>query len=86
MDKKKLAEYIKCLSEVKETTHRAEDRHTLDLYLADSAKILAKAELAIPLDEDITSHERLWGYTWLIDNASAKTIGKKWDDFKNTLI
>lgn len=66
-------------------SHRAEDRSTLNLYLADSAKILAKIELGISIEKDIDSHERLWGHTWLIDKNSHNVLYKKWVDFKETL-
>jgi len=82
MDKKKLAEYIIAISTY--DCHRAEDRNTLSLYLADSAKILAKMELGLPIKNDINNHERLWGNTWLID-GNIKNLSKKWSDFKETL-
>ncbi|HPN96659.1 MAG TPA: hypothetical protein PLK35_02725 [Candidatus Moranbacteria bacterium] len=83
MDNKKLAEYIMAISNFK--CIRAEDRITLNSYLADSAKILAKIELNLPLENDIDNHEKLWGHTWLIDGNSHEVLYKKWSDFKESL-
>ena len=70
--KTEIAQYILSLHAAASMTHRAEDRSLYEKYLADAAVILALAETGAPSSsfrEAVQSHERLWGTTWLVDDA-----------------
>jgi hypothetical protein len=66
----KLAAYVLCLESCLERTHRAEDRSIYVKYLAEAGGLLAACVAGAPMPElvsRVSSHERLWGYTWLQD-------------------
>lgn len=68
--KKQLAAYILKLNEAAQATNRAEDRSLYEKYLAHAAVILALVESGAEKEtvrNEVQAHERLWGYTWLID-------------------
>lgn len=70
--KTEIAQYILSLRAAASATHRAEDRGLYETYLAEAAVLLALAETDAPstsIEEAVKSHERLWGTTWLVDDA-----------------
>ena len=70
--KKELATYILKLNEAAQSTKRAEDRSLYERYLASAAVILALVESGAATNiiaEEAQAHERLWGNTWLVDDA-----------------
>ncbi len=70
--KKELAAYILKLNEAVQSTKRAEDRPLYEKYLASAAVILALVESGARkniVEEEVQAHERLWGNTWLVDDA-----------------
>ena len=76
------AEYVLKLSEASTQTRVADDRPIYLQYLADSGVLLAllvsRADRAA-IDAALKSHERLWGHTWLQDDAfnePASALGK----------
>ena len=70
--KKELATYILKLNESAQLTKQAEDRPLYEKYLASAAVILALVENDAEketIKNEIESHERLWGNTWLLDDV-----------------
>mgnify|MGYP003628254977 FL=1 len=70
--KKELATYILKLNEAAKTTKRAEDRSLYEKYLSSAAVILALVESGAEkeaIKNEVQSHERLWGNTWLVDDV-----------------
>ncbi len=70
--KTEIAQYILSLRAAASMTNRTEDRRLYEMYLADAAVLLALAETEAPsisIREAIQTHERLWGNTWLVDDA-----------------
>jgi hypothetical protein len=70
--KTEIAQYILNLRAAASMTHRAEDRPLYEKYLADAAVLLALAETEAPstsIREAVRRHERLWGTSWLVDDA-----------------
>ncbi|MGH8645601.1 MAG: hypothetical protein ACREX4_14535 [Gammaproteobacteria bacterium] len=68
----RFADYVLALKAAAAATHRAEDRRTYELLLGDAAVLLAlatKGNDRAALARAMTSHERLWGYTWLVDEV-----------------
>jgi len=68
---KRFANYVLALKAAA-ATHRAEDRRIYELLLGDAAVLLALATKGndhAALLAAVTSHERLWGHTWLVDDA-----------------
>ncbi len=73
--KMELAAYILELNDASKNTHQAEDRRLYDKYLASAAVILALTERGAEsetIKNEIQAHERLWGNTWLVDDAYKK--------------
>lgn len=69
------ADYVLKLSEAAKKTRVAEDRQLYSKYKADAGVLLAL--LVSDAERDvivaaIESHERLWGHTWLQDDAFKK--------------
>ena len=87
--KTEIAQYILSLSAAAAMTHRAEDRSLYEKYLADAAVLLALAETEAPstsiICEAVQSHERLWGNTWLVDDAY-KRPSVAWQKVKQCLV
>ena len=76
-----LAQYVLSLKAAQGETHRAEDRAIYEKYLADAAVILALVETEAPsnlIASAMQQHERLWGHTWLSDDAY-KDPSSKWE-------
>ncbi len=85
--KKELATYILKLNDAAQSTKRAEDRPLYEKYLASAAVILALVESGAGKDiveEQIQTHERLWGNTYLIDD-SCKSPSNAWQKVKALL-
>lgn len=85
--KKELATYILKLSEAAQTTKRAEDRLLYEKYLASAAVILALVESGAEKEQiqnEVQAHERLWGNTWLVDDAY-KSPSSAWQKVKDVL-
>ena len=85
--KKELATYILKLNEAAQSTKRAEDRPLYEKYLASAAVILALVESGTEKDiveKEVQTHERLWGNTWLLDNAY-KSPSRAWQKVKAML-
>lgn len=85
--KAKIADYILILCDAAARTHQAEDRPIYQRYLADAAIILALVESGAPasaLREAIENHERLWGHTWLRDDAY-KAPSSAWQEVKRCM-
>ncbi len=82
-----LAQYILKLSEAASKTRNADDRPLYGMYLADAAVLLAliisNAEDSLVFDA-VKSHERLWGHTWLQDEAYKIPVAA-FKAFKNEL-
>ena len=67
-----LANYVLALHKAAASTRRTEDRVLYEKYLADAAVLLALAETNATQDDirkAVNTHERLWGNTWLQDEA-----------------
>jgi hypothetical protein len=82
-----IAQYILSLHDAASKTHRAEDRPIYQMYLADAAVLLALAETggcSPALVAAITEHERLWGHSWLLDDAY-KGPSSAWTAVKQSL-
>ena len=82
--KKELAAYILKLNEAAQSTKRAEDRPLYERYLASAAVILALVESGAEnniVKEAVQAHERLWGNTWLVDDAY-KNPSEAWQKVK----
>lgn len=78
------AEYIKALESSSQETTRAEDRSLYTKYLAEAGVILSAIVLgstSAELASLISSHDRLWGQTWLIDPVYEKAA-KSYQAFK----
>ena len=85
--KKELAAYILKLNEAAQSTKRAEDRQLYERYLASAAVILALVESGAEnniVEEEVQAHERLWGNTWLVDDAY-KIPSNAWQKVKAML-
>ena len=85
--KKELAAYILKLNEAAQSTKRAEDRPLYERYLASAAVILALVESGADtniIEEEAQAHERLWGNTWLVDDAY-KIPNEAWQKVKAIL-
>ena len=85
--KKELATYILKLNEAAQTTKRAEDRSLYEKYLASAAVILALVESDAEnevIQNEVQTHERLWGNTWLVDDAY-KNPSSAWQKVKEVL-
>ncbi len=85
--KKELATYILKLNEAAQSTKRAEDRPLYEKYLASAAVILALAETGAEkemIQNEVQTHERLWGNTWLVDDAY-KNPSNAWQKAKEAL-
>jgi hypothetical protein len=85
--KKELATYILKLNEAAQTTKRAEDRPLYEKYLASAAVILALVESGAGnevIQNEVQTHERLWGNTWLVDDAY-KNPSSAWQKVKEVL-
>lgn len=85
--KKELAEYVLKLNEAAQSTKRAEDRPLYEKYLAHAAVILALAERGAKketIQKEVQTHERLWGNTWLVDDAY-KNPSNAWQKVKDAL-
>ena len=70
--KKELATYIIKLNDAAQLTKQAEDRPLYEKYLASAAVILALVENGASketIKNEVQSHERLWGNSWLVDDA-----------------
>ena len=79
-----IAHYVLSLKAAQSSTHSAEDRAIYEKYLADAGVILALAETeAAPhlIASAIQQHDRLWGHTWLNDDAY-KEPSAKWTAVK----
>ena len=85
--KEQLAAYILSLNEAAKATKRAEDRPLYERYLASAAVILALAESGAEKEtilNEVQAHERLWGNTWLVDDAY-KNPSNAWQKVKEAL-
>ena len=85
--KKELATYILKLNNPAQATKHAEDRPLYESYLASAAVILALSESGAEkeiIKNEIETHERLWGNTWLVDDAY-KTPSDAWQKVKGAL-
>ena len=85
--KKQIATYILKLNEAAHETKRAEDRPLYERYLAHAAVILALVESGAEketIQDEVQSHERLWGNTWLVNDAY-KIPSDAWQKVKETL-
>lgn len=85
--KKELATYILKLNESAQLTKRAEDKPLYEKYLASAAVILALVENGAEKEtirNEIETHERLWGNTWLIDDAY-KNPSDAWQKVKESM-
>jgi hypothetical protein len=70
--KAELADYILKLQRAYEKTRQAEDRTLYQRYLAEAGVLLALVETDADhaiISAAVESHERLWGNTWLQDDA-----------------
>ncbi len=85
--KKELATYILKLNEAAKSTKQAEDRPLYQKYIAHAAIILAMVENgaeAEVINNEVQDHERLWGNTWLIDDAY-KSPSSAWQKIKEVV-
>ena len=85
--KKELVEYFFALRDATSTTHQAEDRPIYESYLLSAAVQLALIETNAGKDvitDAVTTHERLWGHTWLQDPICEKPT-KVWEKAKKCL-
>ena len=85
--KKELATYILKLNEAAHTTKRAEDRPLYEKYLASAAVIIALVESGAEkemIQDEVQTHERLWGDTWLVDDVY-KSPSSAWQKVKEAL-
>ena len=86
--KTEIAQYILSLRAAASMTHRAEDRSLYEKYLADAAVLLALVETEAPstsISEAVQGHERLWGNTWLVDDAY-KGPSTAWEKVKQCFV
>jgi hypothetical protein len=82
--RKEIAQYIICLNEAAERTHRSEDRQIYVKLLADSAILLALVETGAAQESIIKAaarHDRLWGHSWPVDDACSEAISA-WQNCK----
>lgn len=77
-----LAEFVIIVHDLAKETHEAEDRRIYDLYLSNVSVILAKVIQDIPIGNDISSMERLFGNTWLKEDSAYSKAYSSWDNFK----
>ena len=78
----KLAETIQSFERGSENCHRPEDRKLASDYLSALAPLLAKAVLGQDILQDISSIERLFGNTWIVDAKPFEEAFTNWADFK----
>lgn len=78
-----LAEFVSVVHDLAEKTHEAEDRRIYDLYLSSVSVILEKVIHDKPIENDISSMERLFGNTWLQDGDAYLKAYSAWNDFKS---
>ena len=79
-----LASYVLALEQSSRATVRAEDRPIYQQLLADAASLLAAAVAGEELESilaRISTHDRLWGHTWLQDSAY-KPASDAWEAAK----
>ena len=82
--KKELAHYILKLNEAAHSTKRAEDRKIYERYLAHAGVILAMLQNGADkkeIENEVQSHERMWGNDWLVDDAY-KSPAEAWKAVK----
>ena len=67
----RFADYVLALKAAAAATHRAEDRRIYELLLEHAAVFGAchRGNDHVALLAAVTAHERLWGHTWLVDDA-----------------
>jgi hypothetical protein len=78
-----LAEAIQHFESGLEQCHRSEDRKQIERYLAELGAILAAAVVGQDVIRRLYQVERLFGHTWLIDEAPFESAFAKWREFKN---
>jgi hypothetical protein len=77
-----LAEAIQLFERGLEQCHRAEDRKQIERYLAELGAILAAAVLGQDIISRLAQAQRLFGHSWLIDQAPFEAALEKWREFK----
>jgi len=77
-----LAEAIQLFESGLDHCHRSEDRKQIERYLAELGTILAAAVLGQDIISRLSQAERLFGHTWLIDQAPFEQAFAKWREFK----
>lgn len=78
-----LAEFVSVVHDLGSESHEAEDRRIYNLYLSSVSVILAKVIQDRPIGNDISSMERLFGNTWLNEDAAYSKAYSSWDKFKS---
>ena len=84
---KNFSQYVLDWQQGLANTTRAEDRPLYEKYLSHAAVILAWIETGITDDDlfaEISTHERLWGHTWLQDSAY-KVPAKSYSNFRDLM-
>ena len=66
-----------------EVCDRPEDRVLVRKYMAVLAAVLAKATLGQDVIEDLTSIERLFGNSWIVDDRPFQNAFNLWRQFKD---
>jgi len=82
-----IASYILKLKAAAEATRQAEDRPLYERFLACSAVLLAlviNGTERARIVSEVEAHERLWGSSWLEDEARNAPIAA-WDGVKRAL-
>ena len=81
-----LAETIESFSRAAGESSRPEDRRLAADYLAALAPVLARAVLGQSILDDLAKIERLFGNTWLIDQAPFEDAFARWRSFKEEYV
>ena len=81
-----MADFVLEIEFLAKNTKYAEDRPIYERLLSQSAIISAKLVKDQPIGDDISSVEKLFGNTWLKDNASYSKAYKAWDRFKELFV
>ena len=78
-----LAETIECITQGIDRSNRPEDRALAEKYLAALAPLLARATLGNDILRELSTMDRLFGQTWIIDVEPFKEAFAKWAAFKS---
>ncbi len=81
-----MAEFILEIESLARKTNYAEDIPIYERFLSYSAIIISKLVKAQPIGDDISTMEKLFGNSWLKDNASYSKAYQAWDKFKELFV